>query len=98
MSQFDVTIDPASSVQMNGGSAPNGAPEKLDGVRDIKAFKGVEIRNTNATAVDLLIGYDGVGGLYPLQQGERIFLEMRHPARIRVSGDGGAVLYSWLAY
>ena len=98
MAEFDVTIDPASSVQMGGGSAADAVPEKFDGVRDIKAHKGVEIRNTNGTAVDLLIGYDGVAGLYPLQQGERIFLEMRHPARIRVSGDGGTVLYSWLAY
>lgn len=98
MSQFDVTIDPASSVQMGGGSAADGVPESFDGIRDIKCFKGVEIRNTNATAVDLLIGYDGVATTYPLLQGERIFLEMRFPARIKVSGDGDAVLYSWLAY
>ncbi len=98
MSDYDVTIDPKSSVQMGAGSAADATPESFDGVRDVIAYKGVEIRNTNATAVDLLIGYEGVSGLYALGQGERIFLEMRHPARIKVSGDGDTVLYSWLAY
>ncbi len=98
-SQFDVTIDPEASFQANGvGSVAAATFEKLDGVRDIKAFKGVHITNRNATALSLSVSYDGVTEAFKLAQGDTIFLEIRHPAKIRVAGNGGTVLYSWLAY
>lgn len=99
MSQFDVTIDPASSFQADGaGSAADATFEDLDGVRNVKAFKGVHIRNRNATAVALLVSYEGVAGSFKLAQGDTIFLEVRDPAKLRVAGDGDTVLYTWLAY
>ena len=99
-SQFDVTIDPEASWQTKGNSvAESGVFEKLDGVRDIKAFKGVFITNLDPAAGENLgIRYDGTGGSYALTPGTTIFLEVRHPAKIRVVGSQGQVLYSWLAY
>ena len=99
-SQFDVTIDPEASWQTKGNAvAESGVFEKLDGVRDIKAFKGVFITNLDPAAGDELgIAYEGTGGSHQLLPGDTIFLEVRHPARIRVQGIQGQVLYSWLAY
>ena len=97
-SNVDVTIDPKVSFQSGAGTAADATPESLDTVRNIKCFKGVDIRNSNGTAVNLLIGYRDSPPLYELPQGEKIFLEVRFPGEVKVSGDGDTCDYTFLAY
>lgn len=98
MSEFDRTIEPKGSFQCGSGQAADATPEDLDGIRDVEAYKGILIRNTNGTAVNLLIGYVNVPPLYELPQATEVFLEIKDVANIRVSGDGAACDYTYLAY